>query len=113
MELEEKFKYAQQRNNDLNAQVEYVGRDMQKLAKETGDQVQIHMRTADQNQRRVDATDKAFTDIKSMISKFRTERNHSKERSQRGISGGRYSRESSPDGDLVASRKGQDGKIKR
>lgn len=99
MELEERFKYAQKRNSDLNAQVQFVESDMQKLARDTGEQVQIHMRTAEQNQRRVDATDKAFVDIKSMISQFKNERRHSKERmaSQRGYSGGRYSRESSPD----------------
>ena len=44
LELEEKFKYAHARNADLNAQVEFVERDMQKLAKETGEQVQIQMR---------------------------------------------------------------------
>ena len=71
LELEEKFKYAQQRNTDLNAQVEFVERDMQKLAKETGEQVRIQVRTVEQNQRRADATDRAFTDIKSMISQFR------------------------------------------
>ena len=31
LELEEKIKYAQQRNLDLNAQVDFVERDMQKL----------------------------------------------------------------------------------
>lgn len=41
LELEEKFKYANIRNKDLNAQVEFVESDMQKLAKETGEQVQI------------------------------------------------------------------------
>ena len=41
MELEEKFKYAQQRNQDLNAQVDFVERDMQKLAKDASDQVQM------------------------------------------------------------------------
>ena len=33
------MKYAAQRNTDLNAQVDFVERDMQKLAKETGEQV--------------------------------------------------------------------------
>lgn len=96
LELEEKLKYSQQRNNDLNHQVGYVERDMHRLAQETGEQVQLHMRTAEQSQRRVDATDRAFADIKSMISQFRDERNSSKERalaaSQRG---NRYSREDS------------------
>lgn len=41
LELEEKMKYAHIRNTDLNAQVDFVERDMQKLAKETGQQVQI------------------------------------------------------------------------
>lgn len=36
LELEEKFKYANQRNRDLNAQVEFVEKDMQHLAKEAG-----------------------------------------------------------------------------
>ena len=41
LELEEKLKYAHLRNTDLNAQVEFVERDMQKLARDTGEQVQI------------------------------------------------------------------------
>ena len=96
LELEEKLKYSLQRNDDLNHQVGYVERDMQRLAQETGEQVQLHMRTAEQSQRRVDATDRAFADIKSMISQFRNERNTSKERVQ-GASqrGNRYSRENS------------------
>lgn len=37
LELEEKFKYAQLRNTDLNSQVNFVESDMQKLAQETGE----------------------------------------------------------------------------
>ena len=45
LELEEKFKYANQRNRDLNAQVEFVEKDMQNLAKETGAQVAMQTKT--------------------------------------------------------------------
>ena len=37
LELKEKFKYANQRNIDLTSQVEFVEKDMQKLARETGE----------------------------------------------------------------------------
>lgn len=107
LELEEKFKYAHQRNSDLNAQVEFVERDMQKMAKETGEHVSVTIRQVEKTQKREEATDRAFTDIKSMISQFRRERKSSKEAltQQRGVSGGRLSREDSPsDGRMVTLR---------
>ena len=58
------------------------------------------MRSNEMQARRADATDRAFTDIKSMISQFRQERVQSKERLNRGRSGGRLSsREASPSQD--------------
>ena len=53
---------------------------MQKLAKETGEQVQIQMRNVQMKERKEEATERAFTDIHSMIQQFRHERNSSKER---------------------------------
>ena len=47
LELEEKLKYATQRNQDLNSQVQFVERDMQKLAKDTGEQVQMQIRNVE------------------------------------------------------------------
>ena len=70
---------------------------MQKLAKETGEQVQIQMRNVQMKERKEEATERAFTDIHSMIQQFRHERASSKERlqaSQRGNSGGRYNNSS-------------------
>ena len=106
LELEEKFKYSNIRATDLNAQVEFVERDMQKLAKETGEQVQVQIKTVQKTQKREEATDRAFTDIHSMIQQFRHERNSSKEKSHRGNSGGRYNRDdgSPTDGLMRSSR---------
>ena len=68
------------------------------MAKETGEHVSAQIRQVEKTQKREEATDRAFTDIKSMISQFRRERNCSKEAlaQQRGISGNGLSREGSP-----------------
>ena len=75
LEWREKFKYSSARNNDLTHQVEYVEKDMQRIAKEAGTQQAFATFQGEQMSRRDEEQERAFVDIKSMISQYRRDRN--------------------------------------
>ena len=79
LEWKEKYKYQNVRNGDLTSQVENVERDMQKLANEAGKQAAFVTIQGEKSQRKEEATEQAFVDIKSMISQYRKDRITQKE----------------------------------
>ena len=74
LEWKEKYKYQSVRNSDLTTQVESVEKDMQRMANEAGRQTAFVTLQDERSQKKEEATEQAFVDIKSMISQYRRDR---------------------------------------